>query len=219
MTKLIMGGRVRKNFSLFLASFLFLSNLALPGCVRKQALMPETFSNGDLGGVISHRNACEEPVYLGVRDNSGRLGQLEGLVRQKLASQGHRLTKNPSEAVWIAQVTLPAAGPCNAKALRAAVNSGYDSKCQLGQQDKNRANGCVADILLVKRNIPEDKRASHKRLRNVSARNALASSQMRLGLVLNGKKSGEHLALALASEIARALTGYSGSGPDPRAHP
>lgn len=190
------------------------------GCVRNAGpVEAEIFSNGSLEGVIRHKDRHREPVYLGVHDHSGRLGQLEGLVWQKLASQGHEMTKNPSEAVWIIQVSLPAAGPCNDQALRGAVNAGYDSKCQLGHQDKSQANGCVADILLVKRNIPEDKRESRKRLRNVSARNALASSQMRLGLILKGKKSGEHLATGMASEIARALTGYSGSDPDPRAHP
>ncbi len=42
----------------------------------------------------------------------------------------------------------------------------------------------LADVLLVQRRVPSSRRPSRTNLKNISNRNAVASSQMRLGLLV-----------------------------------
>ncbi|MBQ3059810.1 MAG: conjugal transfer protein TraT [Desulfovibrio sp.] len=120
-------------------------------------------------------------VYVGARDESRHVPQLRALAQSWLERKGYALTENPSMAGYIVQITLLAAGPADAESLRAVVDSGYGSPSLFSGQG---ATALLADVLLVQRRIPSHKRPSRARMKNVSRRNAVDNSRLRIGLLL-----------------------------------
>lgn len=120
-------------------------------------------------------------VYVGVCDESARIPELRSLVLSWLERQYFSVTDNPSKAGYIVQISLLGAGPVDPDRLRAVVEAGYGSPARLSGTG---ATALLADILLVQRHIPSHKRPSRERMKNASRRNAVDSSQMRIGLLV-----------------------------------
>ncbi|MDO5484589.1 MAG: complement resistance protein TraT [Desulfovibrionaceae bacterium] len=123
-------------------------------------------------------------VYVGARDDSRRVPQLRSLALSWLERKGFAVTDNPSKAGYIVQITLLAAGQTSPEGLRAAVDAGYGSPSRLSGTG---STALLADVLLVQRRIPSHKRPSRARMKNASRRNAVDSSQLRIGLLLRRK--------------------------------
>ncbi len=91
------------------------------------------------------------------------------------------MTDNPSQAGHIVQISVLAAGQTSSESLRHVVDAGYGAPSALSGTG---GAALLADVLLVQRRVPSSRRPSRTNLKNISNRNAVASSQMRLGLLV-----------------------------------
>ncbi|MDR1857164.1 MAG: complement resistance protein TraT [Desulfovibrio sp.] len=179
----------------------------LPGCVKQRPV--------SLEGIQVHRNGQLQPpgteiapvVYVNVRDTYP--GAEDMRVRTEecftLPENGFSVTGNPSMAGYILQLTPVAAGQADDDRVAAMVTQGYGEPGQLGE---GRGTGLVVDVLMVARDT--EKGGSKARLKSVAKRNALSSSQLRIGLYESHRPQGnEPLPQAfqtrLAMELARML--------------
>lgn len=167
-------------FLRFFLILLCLSLVPLAGCVRSQAdnAKVEVLRQGRLEEPENDVN-ISPTFYVSVRDNTGRISGLRAQTETWLQSNGYSTVPNPSEAGYILQIVILSAGYASQDAVRAVVAAGYDAPAQLSGE------GCtalVADILLVQRHVPKAAQPSKLKLKNISKRNAVASSQMRIVL-------------------------------------
>ena len=182
--------------------------LPLCACVRQQG-DPARLEVVRAGALEDAAGDVEVPkqVYLGLRDNTGRAPGLRPLAEARLRQTGYELVPNPSQAGYILQVNVLAAGQTDPATARAVAAAGYDAPSRLAGRG---ATAMVADVLLVLRRVPSATRPGRAQLKNISSRNAISSSQMRLGLVLaqdlgQGKSLPPYFMEALARELALAL--------------
>ena len=190
---------------LFLLLLLGLSLLPLNACVRQR--------DGDAGEVEVLRSgalnrAGDEDIpnvaYVNVRDMSNRVFHLGSQAEAWLGRKGFTVTDNPSQAGYIVQISVLAAGPVDPDSLRAVVDAGYDGPSKFSGTG---GTALLADVLLVQRRVPSARRPSRANLKNISNRNAVASSQMRLGLLVRHDirlKAGPALLRALNARKAPA---------------
>ncbi|MBO5490864.1 MAG: conjugal transfer protein TraT [Desulfovibrio sp.] len=156
--------------------------LLLPACIRQKsnAVDTEVLRQGRLEA--PQRDVDIAPVvYVNVRDNTNR--RAAGLSAQTEASlrrMGYAVVANPSEAGYILQVVVLAAGTASPENARAVVADGYGAPSSLSGSG---GTALVADVLLVQRQVPSAKRPSRVKLKNISRRNAVANSQMRIALL------------------------------------
>lgn len=194
---------------LFLLLLLGLSLLPLNACVRQR--------DGDAGEVEVLRSgalnrAGDEDIpnvaYVNVRDMSNRVFHLGSQAEAWLGRKGFTVTDNPSQAGYIVQISVLAAGPVDPDSLRAVVDAGYDGPSKFSGTG---GTALLADVLLVQRRVPSARRPSRANLKNISNRNAVASSQMRLGLLVRHDirlKAGlpPYFADVLARELSTAIS-------------
>lgn len=127
---------------------------------------------------MEHEDVAEA-MYMDVRDLTGRNLVLPAHVERYLESTGVRLVEKPSQAGYILHISLLCEGTVSPEVLSALVESGYGTDARFSGDG---GHGLLADILLVARTVPSHARPSRARLKNISSRNALGASQMRLAL-------------------------------------
>ncbi|WP_308621053.1 conjugal transfer protein TraT [uncultured Desulfovibrio sp.] len=147
-------------------------------------------------------------MYVDVRDMTGRALRLPAHAGRSLGNTSVTLVENPSEAGYILQISLLDEGAVDPETFAALVKGGYGTPARFSG---GGASGLLADILLVQRKVPSHSRPSRARLKNITSRNAVGSSQMRLGLLIP-HETPPHDALpatfadALARELGEALS-------------
>lgn len=161
-------------------------------------------------------------VYVSVRDMTGRVSHLRPQAEAWLGRQGFAVTDNPSRAGHIVQISVLAAGQTDPERLRNVVDAGYGAPSALSGTG---GAALLADVLLVQRRVPSARRPSRIKLKNISNRNAVASSQMRLGLLVRHDiqlQSGlpAYFADVLARELSAGISpGDGAAAPDPQPAP
>lgn len=191
--------------------------LLLVACVHRYG----PSSSGPLE-VYRHGHLDEEQadvadvVYVHVKDKNGLMPDLRNDVASRLQLHHIVLTDNPSQAGYILQISLMACGLSSAEEVRSVVNAGYGAPARLNGQG---TTAVVADALLVLRRVP---RADSKQaLRTISNRQALASSQIRIGLLAHRRLDSSRalppdMADTLAAEICTPIMHHA-TGADPHA--
>lgn len=208
--------------------FLVLSLLPISACVRQQG------DAGDLevlrSGQLRQPGGDEDipdVVYVNVRDDTNRIFGLRAQAETWLRQKGFTVADSPSQAGHIVQLTVLAAGPVDPDSLRAVVKAGYGGPSEFSGTG---GTALLTDVLLVQRRVPSAKRPSRVVLKNISNRNAVASSQMRLALLARQDikfKEGlpSRFTEALARELSAAVTitdgavDKDGSAPAPAPDP
>lgn len=156
---------------------------ALCGCVRHpaDAARVEVLRQGQLEEPEGDVN-INPIVYVNVRDNTSKTSGLRSQVETWLQRRGYTVVPNPSEAGYILQVVVLSAGVAAPENVRQIVNAGYDAPSQLTGKG---GTALVADVLLVQRHVPSAQRPSRTKLKSITKRNAVGSSQMRIALLAN----------------------------------
>ena len=184
----------------------------LSGCVRQpaDAARVEVLRQGQLEQPESDAN-IHPVVYVNVRDNTSKLFGLRAQTESWLQRQGYTVVPNPSEAGYILQVVVLSAGVAAPESVRQMVTAGYDAPSQLSGKG---STALVADVLLVQRHVPTAQKPSNSKLKSISKRNAVASSQMRIGLLAQQQFKGDAMppvfAETLAKELATHIHGAAG---------
>ena len=169
----------------FIALLLCVSLVPLAACVR-QATDPdklEVLRSGKLQEAQDD-DVIADTVYVSVRDNTNRVFGLRAQTEAWLQRSGFTIVGNPSEAGYIVQLTVLSAGNTEPAHLRQMVSAGYDTPSAL---KGSGAAAVMADVLLVQRRVPSAQRPSKAKLKNISSRNALSNSQMRIAVLLPGQ--------------------------------
>lgn len=148
-------------------------------------------------------------MYVDVRDMTGRSLQLPAHMCRNLGTTRITLVENPSEAGYILQISLLDEGTVSPEVLADLVEGGYGTPARFSGSG---ASALLADILLVQRKVPSHARPSRARLKNITSRNAVGSSQMRLGLLVP-HETPPHNALpaSFADALAKELDGALGT--------
>ena len=170
----------------------------LCGCVRQPAdsARVEVLHQGQLEQPESDAN-IHPAVYVNVRDNTNKMFGLRAQTESWLQRQGFTVVPNPSEAGYILQVVV--------------LSAGYDTPSQLSGRG---STALVADVLLVQRHVPSAQQPSRSKLKSISKRNAVASSQMRIGLLAHQEFKGDGVppvfAETMGKELATHIHGTTG---------
>ncbi|MBO4301709.1 MAG: conjugal transfer protein TraT [Desulfovibrio sp.] len=196
---------VYRSFS-FLLCLIF---LLLPACVRQnsKAIDTEVLRHGHLVAPKGDVNIAPV-VYINVRDNTNhRASTLHEKTEASLSNLGYTVVDNPSEAGHILQIVVLAAGETSLENARSVVANGYGA---LSSLTGSGGTAIVADVLLVQRQVPSSKHASRLKLKNISRRNAVANSQMRIVLLAHKEVNLEegvtsYMMETLARELAISL--------------
>lgn len=202
---------VRWIFLVFLCCGLFCGS----GCVRQSARQAGDLDVYRHGKLDEAGTDIREVAFVSVRDSTARVGNLSGEIEKRLRTHGIELTGNPSQAGYILQISVLACGPSSDEALRQSVDAGYGAPVNLSGQGHT---SLVADALLVLRRVP---RAGKKQaLQSISNRQAVANSQMRLGLRAHKSLDPDHalppdVGERLAMEICVPILHHAGGTEDP----
>lgn len=184
----------------------------LCGCVRQPAdsARVEVLHQGQLEQPESDAN-IHPAVYVNVRDNTNKMFGLRAQTESWLQRQGFTVVPNPSEAGYILQVVVLSAGIAAPESVRQMVAAGYDTPSQLSGRG---STALVADVLLVQRHVPSAQQPSRSKLKSISKRNAVASSQMRIGLLAHQEFKGDGVppvfAETMGKELATHIHGTTG---------
>ena len=175
----------------------------LCGCVRQPAdsARVEVLHQGQLEQPESDAN-IHPAVYVNVRDNTNKLFGLRAQTESWLQRQGFTVVPNPSEAGYILQVAVLSAGIAAPESVRQMVAAGYDTPSQLSGRG---STALVADVLLVQRHVPSAQQPSRSKLKSISKRNAVASSQMRIGLLAHQEFKGDGVPPVFAETMGKEL--------------
>lgn len=169
----------------FIILLLCLSLLPLAACVRQPADPGklEVLRSGKLQEAQDD-DSVPDSVYVSVRDNTSRVFGLRAQTESWLQRSGFTIVANPSEAGYIVQLTVLSAGSTDPAHLRSAVSKGYDTSSDL---TGSGGTAILADVLLVQRRVPSAARPSRAVLKNITSRNALSNSQMRIAVLAQGQ--------------------------------
>ncbi len=189
--------------------FLLLSLGLLCACIRRgegDASQVEVLRCGELSSAGGDEDIADV-VYINVRDKSNRVPGLRSRAEACVSGKGFTVTGNPSQAGHIIQITVLDAGPVDPDSLRGVVDAGYDAPSRLSGTG---GTALLTDVLLVQRRVPNARRAHKANLKNISSRNAVASSHMRLALLVHReiRLKGElpvYFTEVLARELGAAL--------------
>jgi hypothetical protein len=200
---------MRRHVVLLLLAF----SLALASCLpRGGASTSElvVLRNGSL--TMPRAEGVTRVAYVSVRDGNNRIFGLRAQLERCLVSRGFAVTDNPSEAGYIIQLSVPAAGASSPEAARGAVNNGYAGEAFLSGAE---GTALVADALVVQRRVPQ---SGKKGLKSISNRMAVADNQMRLAFFLPRRVNlqpgfSEHITEKVAGEFC---SGLDDAGQTPR---
>ena len=137
-------------------------------------------------------------------DSPGNSTLADTLGRQ-LKNSRFQVVDAPSKAGYILHVTVLNQGQVNPEVLKAAVNSGYGAPSAFSGKG---AYAMLADALMVQRRVPEAKRPTRQKLKNISARNAIDNTQMRLAVLDSHEPSAqgkEAFITAMTRELATQI--------------
>ena len=182
--------------------------VALASCIRQreaESAEIRVLREGALSPI--ERGDVPDKMFVDVRDMTGRALRLPAHAGRSLDRTRVTLVENPSEAGYILQVSLLDEGTVSPEALDEIVKAGYGAPARFSGTG---GHGLLADVLLVQRKVPSHARPSRARLKNITSRNAVGSSQLRLGLLVPHEEP-RHNALpasfadALERELGEAL--------------
>lgn len=183
---------------------LCLAFAALCGCVRQpaDAARVEVLRQGQLEEPEADVNV-HPAVYVNVRDNTNKVFGLRTQVETWLQRQGYTVVPNPSEAGYILQIVVLSASTTAPETARQVVAAGYDAPSQLRGKG---GTALVADVLLVQRHVPSTQGSRRTNLKNIGKRNAVGSSQMRIGMLAQQEfKVGAGMPSVFAETLAKEL--------------
>lgn len=176
----------------------------LLGCVhQKEAVSAEiqTFTSGNL--TLASHEGVPRKIYVDAQDADGKPFDMLQNLYSALVSQNFEIVDKPSEAGYILHVNILQNGNVNAQYFRKLVNAGYGANAAFSGFG---SEGLLADALLVQRRVPTAKRPSHARMKNITKRNALENSQMRIGILIPRQVVDHSAAIqALTLNLARTL--------------
>mgnify|MGYP003605038047 FL=1 len=178
----------------------------LCGCVRQSAnnARVEVLLQGQLEQPESDAN-IHPAVYVNVRATTNQLFGVRAQTEAWLQRQGFTVVPNPSEAGYILQVVVLSAGIAAPESVRQMVAAGYDTPSQLSGRG---STALVADVLLVQRHVPSAQQPSRSKLKSISKRNAVASSQMRIGLLALQEFKGDGVPPVFAETLGKELAAH-----------
>lgn len=172
-----------------------------PGCVHQETAQSAelaTFHQGNLR--LPDNPKAPKLIYVDCGQGGDIAPHLNQHLEKALAQGKFRLAKSPSQAGYILHVNIIKHGDASPEKLKAAVNAGYGSRTSFSGKG---ADAMLVDALIVQRRIPEAKHPSHQKMKNISSRNAIDSTQMRMGIIALGKKyEKEDFSRAIAKELA-----------------
>lgn len=175
--------------------------LLLPGCAPQQTAQSAeltTYHQGTLR--LPDNPSAPKLIYVDCREGARLAPHLNQHLAKALQNGKFRLADSPSNAGYILHVNILRHGDVAPDSLKAAVDAGYGKTAHFKGAG---ANAMLVDALMVQRRIPEAKRPSRQKMKNISARNAIDSSQMRMGVLAQGKNHGqEEFSAAIARELA-----------------
>lgn len=152
---------------------------------------------------LSAKKDFPKSIYIDIRDETGNLPLTPEYLPKMLKEDNFEVVDNPSKAAYILHIFLLREGQTNPDVLKQLVEAGYDNNATFSGEGHS---AWLADALLVQRRIPEAQRQSHIRLKNISARNALGNSQMRIAISSPVKMEGrKEFAQAFAKSLAQAI--------------
>ena len=159
--------------------FIFILILFITSCVHTNGVASQDVYvvSGDVAKKINI-NKRRPTIYVSSQ-NRETDGSLLGKIQDGLKTHGFKITRRPSSADLILQVTIPYSGSMSLSGLERTVALGYDARIL---SDGNDVSGIVADVLLVTRSVPEAKNEKQATLKSISQRQAIASSALRLGV-------------------------------------
>lgn len=189
---------------------------ALCGCVRQEAQKSgktdtDRASNASAAStkVVSFQKGSlklpgtqpkEAGLYIELDSPESKMDRLRTML-EKEAEGRYTIVDNPSRASLIMHITIIYNGQLDENSLKKIVEAGYGSLADVRGQG---GIALLADVLLVNRRVPEDKKERIIFLKNVSGRNALESAQMRLGL-FSGEKSSRALDAILEQDLVNLI--------------
>lgn len=195
------------KFCLSILLGLCIAACAKPPAQSSPASKPQTVSllslhQGNL--VIKKHPEAPNLIYVDARDAESHAPHLAKYLAKSLASSKFRIVDTPSQAGYILHVHILTDGSVNQEALKKAVQAGYGktAKIQAGQ-----ARAMLVDALMVQRRVPSAKRPSRQKMKNISSRNALGSSQMRLAVLSQNQQTpADNFSQAIAKELALRIS-------------
>lgn len=187
------------------AFFLMVCAFSTLACVRQKEVASaaeiSAFESGSLH--VPYNKKAPKTIYVDMNDSTGHVAIPPQQLQSLLAGENFEIVDNPSKAGYILHISLLQEGKVAPEALRHLVDAGYGSDAKFSGDG---ASAWLADALLVQRQVPSHKRPSRARLKNVSARNALGSTQMRLGIMAPENLSGRNAFLsAFGKELATRI--------------
>lgn len=187
------------------------------GCVKQSAQQAGELDVYRHGKLDEAGTDITDVAYVNVRDSTALVGNLLGEIESRLRTHGIELTGNPSQAGYILQISVLACDPSSTEALRQSVDAGYGAPVHLSGEGHT---SLVTDALLVLRRVPRAGR--QQALQSISNRQAVASSQMRLGLqahkVLDTTQNlPPDIGSKLAAEICIPILHHAAGTEDPHA--
>lgn len=195
--------------------------LLLPGCVRQDwegQVNPASVDEKAIHNMEAKSRVLDftsgslrEPdmqpgdsIYIDAYAAGGnRLALPEKLAR--LAARNFSIAESPSKASHILHISVLRLNSSNEASLEAATRSGFGNSASL---EGGGGTGMLADALLVSRVLHTEKKEKTAFLKNVSARNARESAQMRIGLYINQPPSPASISILeehLAELISKSL--------------
>lgn len=198
---------MKKTLPILYLSLSFFLILTFWGCAREKAVASDEIKSYQSGSlhVSSHKDA-PRTIYIDLGSPGKSDPALSREMAKALAEEHFQVADSPSEAGYILHISVLQEGNVSPDVLKSLVNAGYGSEARFAG---NGATGLLADALLVQRRVPQAARPSRARLKNISERNALESTQMRVGLLASPGAGGvthafsEALVHALASSLAQ----------------
>lgn len=175
-------------------------------CERHQTANPQpqpvcVYKSGEFKTVNKSEN--KKTIFIDVRDETGHLPVTPVILRSLLEGDNFTIVDAPSKAAYILTIAILQEGSTTPDNVEEIVDKGYGTEATFTQGD---SSGWIADALLVKRRVPSEKRPSQERLKNISSRNALESSQLRIGLTAPGSlESRPHHVSVFGAPLAKAL--------------
>ncbi len=173
---------VKKTFPSRALPILVLAlTLLCVSCVHKRQAAGladiEGMRSGDF--VLERGDDIPRSVYVDV-SGMKRQAVFSSRAGADLRSLGYELSTTPSRAGHIVQISVLQFGPVDPAGMKAAVDAGYGAPARLAG---GSGTGLLADVLLVQRRVPAGSREGVVQLKNISNRNALGSSSIRVGLL------------------------------------